>query len=183
MIEWRPNALRSNGAEHTRYRTATSDALAGVNLYTLRSTVERAALPLVNSFCETGSADLIGRYILPLVFVVLNELIGCPPAHRPAGRPGQHRTVRRGRHRHRQRDARQGAARTDHAQTRLPCRRHRHAVGAASCRADRYGNGPPAGHLLFRGSTRPDILPDYIQAWLNYADWDDTTFAAEDPIQ
>ncbi|MET9491218.1 cytochrome P450 [Nocardia sp. NPDC006630] len=79
MIEWRPNALRSNGVEHTRYRSATNDALAGVNLYTLRGTVERAALPLVNSFCETGSADLIGQYILPLVFVVLNELIGCPP--------------------------------------------------------------------------------------------------------
>ncbi|MET9490437.1 acyl-CoA dehydrogenase family protein [Nocardia sp. NPDC006630] len=29
----------------------------------------------------------------------------------------------------------------------------------------------------------PIFSPDYIQAWLNYADWDDTTFAADDPIQ
>ncbi|WP_405138048.1 hypothetical protein [Nocardia sp. NBC_01388] len=33
------------------------------------------------------------------------------------------------------------------------------------------------------GLPGPIFSPDYIQAWLNYADWDDTTFAAEDPIQ
>jgi cytochrome P450 len=81
MIEWRPNALRSNGNtfEHTRYRQATNDALAGVNLHALRATVERTAVQTVNTFCEAGSADLLGQYALPLVFSVLNEIIGCPP--------------------------------------------------------------------------------------------------------
>ncbi|RJO70175.1 cytochrome P450 [Nocardia panacis] len=81
MIEWRPNALRTNGntAEHRRYRTATNDALAGVDQHALRPMVAKLAGPLINSFCADGSADLLGQYILPLVFSVLNEMIGCPP--------------------------------------------------------------------------------------------------------
>jgi cytochrome P450 len=83
MLEWRPNALRSNGnsAAHVRYRKATNDAMAGVDLHALRKTVERTAHTLINSFCsdERGSADLISKYITPLVFSVLNEMIGCPP--------------------------------------------------------------------------------------------------------
>ncbi|WP_308166768.1 cytochrome P450 [Nocardia albiluteola] len=79
MIEWRPNALRSNGSEHARYRAATNDALGGVNLHSLHSIVERAAIPLVNSFCTKGTADLLTQYIQPLTFTVFNEMIGCPP--------------------------------------------------------------------------------------------------------
>ncbi|MGW4843110.1 cytochrome P450 [Nocardia brasiliensis] len=81
MIEWRPNALRSNGntVEHTRYRKATNDALAGIDQHALRVMVERSAVPLINSFCGTGHADLLGQYCLPLVFSVLNLLLGCPP--------------------------------------------------------------------------------------------------------
>ncbi|KAA8881929.1 cytochrome P450 [Nocardia colli] len=78
MVEWRPNALRSDGAEHARYRAATNDALSGVDLYALHATVERLAIPLINSFCQAGAADVISEYVLPLVFAVLNELIGCP---------------------------------------------------------------------------------------------------------
>lgn len=78
MVEWRPNALRSNGIEHARYRAATNDALAGVDLHALHTIVERAAVPIVNSFCADGSADVISQYILPLVFSVLNEVLGCP---------------------------------------------------------------------------------------------------------
>ncbi|MFG1792668.1 cytochrome P450 [Nocardia sp. NPDC049149] len=81
MVEWRPNALRSNGntVEHTRYRKATNDALAGVDQHALHGMVESAALPLINAFCETGSADLLSDYSLPLVFAVLNQMLGCPP--------------------------------------------------------------------------------------------------------
>ncbi|WP_282783751.1 cytochrome P450 [Nocardia sp. CC201C] len=81
MIEWRPNALRTNGntVNHTRYREATNAALAGVDLHGLRARVEKNAVEIINGFCADGSADLLSQYCLPLVFSVLNEIIGCPP--------------------------------------------------------------------------------------------------------
>ncbi|MBF6324760.1 cytochrome P450 [Nocardia cyriacigeorgica] len=78
MVEWRPNAIRSDGSTHERYRHATVDALAGVDLHALHSTVEAIAVPLINTFCEQGSAELIGEYTMPLVFTALNQMVGCP---------------------------------------------------------------------------------------------------------
>ncbi|MEU4312032.1 cytochrome P450 [Nocardia sp. NPDC024068] len=79
MMQWRPNALRSTGADHERYRGVVVEALAGVDLIALRTRVARAAVPLINRFCADGSADLIDRYVVPLVFEVLNGILGCPP--------------------------------------------------------------------------------------------------------
>ncbi|MFB8281007.1 cytochrome P450 [Nocardia colli] len=78
MVEWRPNALRSTGADHARYRAATNDALAGIDLYALHTTVEEIAIPLVDAFSADGAADVISQYVLPLVFTVLNTMLGCP---------------------------------------------------------------------------------------------------------
>ncbi|MEU0541428.1 cytochrome P450 [Nocardia sp. NPDC005978] len=78
MVEWRPNALRSDGANHDRYRTATVNALAGLNVHTIRAAVEPIAIPLINSFCTRGRADVIAEYILPLVFSTINSMLGCP---------------------------------------------------------------------------------------------------------
>lgn len=80
MMQWRPNAHRSTGADHERYRAATVDALAAVDLNSLRAVIPRIAVRLINRFCADGTADLIDQYVLPLVFGVLNELLGCPPA-------------------------------------------------------------------------------------------------------
>lgn len=79
MLKWRPNALRSNGEEHLRYRRATHDALAGINQYGLRALVERTAVAQVNTFCRSGSADLLSQYCLPVVFSVVTQIIGCTP--------------------------------------------------------------------------------------------------------
>jgi len=79
MLEWRPNALRSAGSEHTRYRQANTAALDGVDLHALHTTVERLAVPLINSFCTTGAADLLTQYAWPLTFQVINAILGCPP--------------------------------------------------------------------------------------------------------
>ncbi|WP_328396687.1 cytochrome P450 [Nocardia sp. NBC_00416] len=79
VLQWRPNAPRSSGAAHARYRGATTAALAGVDLHALRGTVERFAVPLINSFCSSGSADLVGQYAFPLTFEVINAVLGCPP--------------------------------------------------------------------------------------------------------
>ncbi|WP_245547236.1 cytochrome P450 [Nocardia brevicatena] len=79
MLQWRPNMIRSAGAEHLRYRQVTVAAMDGVDQFALHSTIERIAIPLINSFCEAGTADLIGQYAFPLAFEVVNDLLGCPP--------------------------------------------------------------------------------------------------------
>lgn len=79
MLEWRPNAVRSSGVTHARYRSATVSALDGVDLHGLREIVAEAARPIINSFCEDGRADVIGQYALPLMFGVLNGMLGCSP--------------------------------------------------------------------------------------------------------
>ncbi|WP_067690107.1 cytochrome P450 [Nocardia jejuensis] len=78
MMEWRPNALRNSGTEHARYRQSNIAGLVGVDQYALQTTVERTAIPLINSICGSGSADLVRDYAFPLAFNVLNHLLGCP---------------------------------------------------------------------------------------------------------
>ncbi|MFJ4653361.1 cytochrome P450 [Nocardia sp. NPDC088792] len=78
MMQWRPNALRSAGIEHARYRQANTAGLAGVDQYGLQTAVERVAVTLINSFCADGTADLVRDYAFPLAFQVLNQMLGCP---------------------------------------------------------------------------------------------------------
>ncbi|MBF6191665.1 cytochrome P450 [Nocardia implantans] len=79
MMEWNPTVLRSSGELHQRFRRAHVYALDGIDLYELRQDVERIAVPLINSFCESGKADLVTQYAFPLVFQVLNRMVGCTP--------------------------------------------------------------------------------------------------------
>ncbi|MEV0247506.1 cytochrome P450 [Nocardia sp. NPDC050712] len=79
MVEARPNAIRTSGVAHTRYRASINDALAGIDLHAVRSMVDRSAIPLVNAFCADGKADLLSQYALPLVFSVFCQMLGCPP--------------------------------------------------------------------------------------------------------
>lgn len=78
MMEYRLNALRNSGTTHARYRQPTVAALAGVDPYGLHRMVGERALPLVNAFCGDGSAELLQQYAFPLVFDVLNIMMGCP---------------------------------------------------------------------------------------------------------
>lgn len=78
LMQWRPNARRSDGATHTRYRQVIVAGLTKAERYGLHDTVARFAVPLINSFCADGSADLIRQYAFPLTFAVLNSLFGCP---------------------------------------------------------------------------------------------------------
>ncbi|WP_405137760.1 cytochrome P450 [Nocardia sp. NBC_01388] len=79
MVEYRPNAIRTSGAEHARYRKTLTDAFAGINLHSVRSMVESSATGVVNTFCEDGHADVLSQYALPLVFSVFCQILGCPP--------------------------------------------------------------------------------------------------------
>ncbi|MGY1900909.1 cytochrome P450 [Nocardia gipuzkoensis] len=79
VLEWRPNAMRSTGQEHARYRQANTASINAVDLHVLHATVERIAVPLINSFCQAGSADLVSQYAFPLAFAAINAMLGCPP--------------------------------------------------------------------------------------------------------
>lgn len=76
MMEYRPNALREAGDAHTRLRRPIVAALEAVSLQAVRSAVERLAVPLINSFCEVGAADLRTQYAFPITFHTLTELMG-----------------------------------------------------------------------------------------------------------
>ncbi|WP_348529112.1 cytochrome P450 [Nocardia brasiliensis] len=79
MLEWRPVASRSTGTDFLRYRRATTSSINAVDLFALHHTVESIAIPVINGFCRDGSADLIRQYAFPLVFQVVNALLGCSP--------------------------------------------------------------------------------------------------------
>ncbi|MFQ6226140.1 cytochrome P450 [Nocardia sp. NPDC002869] len=78
IMEWRPTASRNTGPDFQRYRQAITASIGAVDLHPLHATVEQAAVPLINAFCETGAADLIGQYAFPLTFALVNALLGCP---------------------------------------------------------------------------------------------------------
>lgn len=77
IMEWGP--VESAGAGRSTHRAAYLAAMADVDQYRLRGTVESVSVPLINSFCRTGHADLLADYARPLTVRVLNELIGLPP--------------------------------------------------------------------------------------------------------
>ncbi|MBF5001807.1 cytochrome P450 [Nocardia sp. BSTN01] len=77
MTQWRPNVLHADGAVHTRLRAAINDSLAGIDHHRLRDQVVRIAEALIERFCGEGRADVLTDYAYPLVFSVLNALIGC----------------------------------------------------------------------------------------------------------
>ncbi|WP_245560547.1 MULTISPECIES: cytochrome P450 [Nocardia] len=83
MIEYRPNALRSAGTDHDRYRRANIDSLDGIDLFRLRDEVIDAAEKLLDALChrrdiqDANQIDVIADYARPLVFTVLNRILGC----------------------------------------------------------------------------------------------------------
>src|SRR5690606_37746868 len=65
LLEWRPMAGRSSGADFVRYRQASTAGIDNVDLYALNGVVENIAVPLINTFCAGGEADLIRQYVFP----------------------------------------------------------------------------------------------------------------------
>ncbi|WP_228001002.1 cytochrome P450 [Nocardia australiensis] len=79
MMQDRPATSATNDEEDARYRGAYTASLDTIDLYALRGAVERIAIPLINSFCGTGSADLLGQFAMPLTVRVLNDVLGFSP--------------------------------------------------------------------------------------------------------
>ncbi|MGW4350987.1 cytochrome P450 [Nocardia sp. NPDC004582] len=78
MLQYRPNALRSAGSEHARYRKASVDSIDAINLYQVDDAIEQIVIAQVNTFCTEGQADLISQYAFPVTFAYLNVMVGCP---------------------------------------------------------------------------------------------------------
>lgn len=78
MMEYRPNALRSAGAEHRRFRRASVDSMAEVNLYRVQDEIEEIATPLIDAFRHDGHADLLRQYAFPVTFAYVNRMVGSP---------------------------------------------------------------------------------------------------------
>ncbi|MGF6885560.1 cytochrome P450 [Nocardia sp. GAS34] len=76
VMQSRPIASRCAGAEFLRYRRSMTASIDGVDLHALHSTVERIAIPLINSFCTTGAGDLLKQYAMPLAFEVVADMLG-----------------------------------------------------------------------------------------------------------
>ncbi|WP_308014820.1 cytochrome P450 [Nocardia coffeae] len=77
FLEARPNALRTTGEAHRRFRGSFS-ALREVDLNRLHDLIGHAAEELINGFCGEGGCDLLSRYAAPLTFQVLANLMGFP---------------------------------------------------------------------------------------------------------
>ncbi|MFJ5635117.1 cytochrome P450 [Streptomyces goshikiensis] len=78
MMEWRPNALRSAGPAHSRYRAANTAALGGVDQHQLHALVQHVAADTIAEFRTAGRADLLSQFASPIAFRVLSTLLGCP---------------------------------------------------------------------------------------------------------
>ncbi|MEU0541427.1 cytochrome P450 [Nocardia sp. NPDC005978] len=76
MMVW--GTAAANMEESARARAAYSAGIESIDLYAVRAAVESAAIPLINSFCETGGADLLAQYARPLTTRVLHQLMGFP---------------------------------------------------------------------------------------------------------
>jgi cytochrome P450 len=78
MMGWQPAARNNTGATHLRYRAPSVEAIDNIHQTAIRAMVDKAAVPLIASFCENGSAELVMQYAFPLVLDVLNQMCGCP---------------------------------------------------------------------------------------------------------
>lgn len=79
MMMYRPNALWTDGDEHSRLRGAIADSLGRVDPGALKGYVEHHADLLIDRFGPRGRADLRGEYGAVLPLLVFNQLFGCPP--------------------------------------------------------------------------------------------------------
>ncbi|MEV5838178.1 cytochrome P450 [Nocardia sp. NPDC052112] len=79
MMAWFPAARYNDGATHARYRDASVAGIDGIDVHGLPSIIEQIAIPLINTFCKAGNANLVTQYAFPLVLGVLNHMVGCPP--------------------------------------------------------------------------------------------------------
>ncbi|MEU3839884.1 cytochrome P450 [Streptomyces sp. NPDC028635] len=75
-IAWEPICSYAEGDEHLRLRGAVTGAMTTIDHRSLRRHITRYTQILVNSFCESGEADLVGQFAEHLPMAVMCEIFG-----------------------------------------------------------------------------------------------------------
>ncbi|MDA8371773.1 MAG: cytochrome P450 [Nocardiopsaceae bacterium] len=75
-MSYRASALYADGAEHTRLITPVKDALTRLTESRIRRDIEETADQLIDGFCESGRADLVGEYAFLLPALLVNRFFG-----------------------------------------------------------------------------------------------------------
>ncbi|MGW2431054.1 cytochrome P450 [Streptomyces sp. NPDC001640] len=73
---WQPICSHVEGDEHLRLRGAVTGAVSTIDYRGLRRYINRTTQMLVNRFCETGRADLVGQFADHLPMAVMCEVLG-----------------------------------------------------------------------------------------------------------
>ncbi|MFE2937748.1 cytochrome P450 [Streptomyces sp. NPDC059255] len=81
VIQPRPCAIATDGAEHQRYRQVITDGFNMIPSHELRDRVTRLADDLIRDFAEAGEVDLVAQYARQLPLVVFNDLFGLPASY------------------------------------------------------------------------------------------------------
>ncbi|QBI56399.1 cytochrome P450 family protein [Streptomonospora litoralis] len=76
MMEYRPNVLYADGAEHQRLRRAVTDSLGRLDAADIGSYTAAVAESLIDAFCERGEADILDEYARLLPLLVMNRMFG-----------------------------------------------------------------------------------------------------------
>ncbi|MFJ9813220.1 cytochrome P450 [Streptomyces sp. NPDC101158] len=83
MIGWRPDCVCADGEEHQRLRSAVTASLDQFDHRGLRRQINRFAHQLIDSFCESGEAELVGTFTEHLPMLTLTHLLGMSDEETP----------------------------------------------------------------------------------------------------
>ncbi|MEW2634581.1 cytochrome P450 [Streptomyces sp. NPDC048389] len=83
MIGWRPDCVCADGEEHHRLRGAVTASLDQFDQRGIRRHITRFAHQLIDGFCGSGKAELVGQFTEHLPMLTLTHLLGMPDEYGP----------------------------------------------------------------------------------------------------
>jgi cytochrome P450 len=78
ILEYRPDCVSSDGAEHQRLRSVVTESLDRFDRRGIRKHVQRMTHELVDKFAADGHADLVTQFTQQLPMLVIAQLYGLP---------------------------------------------------------------------------------------------------------
>jgi cytochrome P450 len=78
ILEYRPDCVSSDGAEHQRLRSVVTESLDRFDRRGIRKFVQRMTHELADKFAADGHADLVTQFTRQLPMLVIAQLYGLP---------------------------------------------------------------------------------------------------------